>query len=192
MTTPRTRRTAPLLLLPVLLVAACGTERAGAGAAPPRAELEARARAAQTSVDFVYVTEVTGFTVAKQSVGVVGDDGYGAVHTDGSGRMFQLSVERKRGQKGGYRKGATDHRFVRIDGERVITASGELSAVDEQTLRDAVDGAHRANDRELDEVLPEATASGATGGGADVERGDLPADGDGAPVDPVDPESASG
>ncbi|MYZ39069.1 MULTISPECIES: hypothetical protein [unclassified Streptomyces] len=53
----------PLLLLlpaPALTSAACGTERAHAGASADRAELDARARYMQSAIELIRVTEVDG------------------------------------------------------------------------------------------------------------------------------------
>lgn len=52
--------------------------------------------------------------------------------------------------------------------------------MDRDTLRSAAQAAHPADDRELDEVLPEKTAPASP-----VERGDLPPVGDGAPNNDV-------
>jgi hypothetical protein len=53
--------------------------------------------------------------------------------------------------------------------------------VDRDTLRAAAKAAHLADDQELDEILPHQQASASP-----VERGDLPAEGDGAPDNEVD------
>ncbi|MFE1958343.1 hypothetical protein [Streptomyces sp. NPDC059479] len=58
----RTLRRPLLLPLPALALtsAACGTERAHAGATADRAELEARARYMQSAIELIRVTEVDG------------------------------------------------------------------------------------------------------------------------------------
>nr|WP_306292896.1 hypothetical protein [Streptomyces avermitilis] len=89
-----------LLLLPVLL-SACGTEKAGAGgsgadrAEVSRARLDARAAALGVAPELVYVTEAPGFTLAQQSVGVYGGDGFSSVYVSRkTGAQIQLSVDR--------------------------------------------------------------------------------------------------
>ncbi|MGP4050697.1 hypothetical protein [Streptomyces sp. 2A115] len=109
----RAARVLPLLLLPLLLVS-CGTEKAGAGAdsgagagsgagadsgtggaAVDPAELAARAQALGVAPELVYVTEVPGFTVAQQSVGVYGGDGFSAAYSSQEARsQFLLFVDR--------------------------------------------------------------------------------------------------
>ncbi|SDJ61364.1 hypothetical protein [Streptomyces indicus] len=193
----RLARYAPAALLPLLLTA-CGTESAGSGGpAPDRAALEARAQAAQIDIAKVYVTEAEGFELASQSVGVVGADGFQAtyIRKDTPAAQLTLSVdagtmdaascpgpESARCERDGehwYRSTDAGHAYVLpVDGV-LVRLSADRSAVDRETLREAAEKAHRASDAELDAVLPES--SGGTGG---VERGDLPAEGDGAPQDP--------
>ncbi|MDX3072580.1 hypothetical protein [Streptomyces sp. MI02-7b] len=189
------RRALPLLLLPVVVTsAACGTESAN------RPELEARARALGIARDMVYVTDVPGYTLAAQSVGVVGDHGYGAFYSSPGGGMIAIRVDERRGdpvacsdpdtrpatERGSceqdeswYRASGTGHEYVFQDGGRVIRLSGDRAGVTRDVLRRAAEHAHQADDRELAGVLP----TGGVGPGP-VERGDLPADGDGAPQDP--------
>ncbi|MGW1292306.1 hypothetical protein [Streptomyces sp. NPDC002533] len=220
----RSPRLRPLLLtttLTMTLVLAltatgCGTEPApdiraagpsgSAGPAPGRAELEARAAALQTVVEHVWVTESAGFALARQSVGVLGDDGFGSVYTDPDGKQIRLSVERlphadadcTDGPASGsdqeplvtceqdgerwYRATETGHAYAREQGDLVVTLSGTRQDVDRATLRAAALAAHRADDYELDQVLPPA---GEASGRQPVERGDLPPVGDGAPNNEV-------
>ncbi|WKX72142.1 hypothetical protein [Streptomyces sp. XD-27] len=178
----------PLLLLPLALTA-CGTETSAAAADGfDRAELEARARALGTELDMVYVTDIPGYKVAPQSVGVIGDHGFGSFYVDsGSGRI-ELRVDERRGAPTGERDGESwysaeggTHEYVREDGGRVISLSADQDDVTRDTLRKAVEQAHQADDDELAEVLPPVRNGGGQGG---TERGDLPATGDGAPQDP--------
>ncbi|MDQ0986903.1 hypothetical protein [Streptomyces sp. V2I9] len=196
--------------------AGCGTEpppdaraadpSGSAVPAPDRAELEARARAARTVPEHVWVTEADGFALARRSVGVLGDDGFGSAYTSPDGGRIQLSVERRphavadctdaaahpAGRKppatcerdGGQWYSATEsgHAYAREQGGLVVTLSGTRQEVDRATLRAAALAAHRADDRELDEVLPPAGPDSAE---RPVERGDLPPVGDGAPDNDV-------
>ncbi|MGY3679857.1 hypothetical protein [Streptomyces sp. TE33382] len=206
----------PVLL--VLTLAACGTEQApgpdadGPGAAAPsvpvpgRAALEARAAAIQTTTGHVYVTEVPGYALARQSVGVLGDDGFGSFYVAAGGKRVQLSVERgtltaancaagplpgggpgtpaacERDGENWYRSTPEGHEYARAEGEVVVRVGGARDEVDRDTLRAASEAAHRADDRELDEILPPA---GQAPGAGPVERGDLPPVGDGAPNNEV-------
>ncbi|MEU1089377.1 hypothetical protein ABZ401_21600 [Streptomyces sp. NPDC005892] len=194
----------PALL--VLTLVGCGTEHVGTGSRAPEdvpdsAELEARATALQTRTDRVYVTEVAGYTLATQSVGVLGDDGFGSSYTDRNGHVIQLGVERaghspadcgkkpptdgaadytvcEREGESWYRATALGHAYARAEGDLVVTVSAALPGVDRATLRTAADAAHLADDAELDTILPPL---GGAPGSQPVERGDLPPEGDGAP-----------
>ncbi|MFI8268557.1 hypothetical protein [Streptomyces rubiginosohelvolus] len=225
--TPRSRspRLRPLLLTPTLTMTlalalaatGCGTEPApgsqtaadrssSADPAPGRAELEARASAAQLVAEHVWVTEAAGYALARQSVGVLGDDGFGSVYTEPDGGQIRLSVERlphadanctdgpasgsaqeplvacERDGEQWYRATESDHAYAREQGGLVVTLSGTRQEVDRATLRAAARAAHRADDYELDQVLPPA---GEGAGRQPVERGDLPPVGDGAPNNDV-------
>ncbi|MZG03188.1 hypothetical protein [Streptomyces sp. SID5614] len=225
--TPRSRspRLRPLLLTPTLTVTlalalaatGCGTEPApgsrtaadrssSAGPAPGRAELEARASAAQLVAEHVWVTEAEGYALARQSVGVLGDDGFGSVYTEPDGGQIRLSVERlphadadctegpapgsaqeplvvcERDGDQWYSATESGHAYAREQDGLVVTLSGTRQEVDRATLRAAARAAHRADDYELDQVLPPA---GEGAGRQPVERGDLPPVGDGAPNNDV-------
>ncbi|MEE1757315.1 hypothetical protein [Streptomyces sp. SP18CS02] len=187
-------RPLPLLLLPLIaLTAACGTETAG-GSAPDRGTLEARAAAAQTRTEHVYVIEADGFELAKQSVGVLGDDGFQSTYVATGGGRITVSVDRgtvddgscpaippvsrscEKDGPGWYRSSGAAHEYALTENGLRVQISAESSAVSRDVLRAAAGSAHRADDRELDEVLPEHTAPAGP-----VERGDLPPVGDGAP-----------
>ncbi|MFF3287046.1 hypothetical protein [Streptomyces sp. NPDC003023] len=203
------RRILPLFLLPLVLTA-CGTKSAGGGV--DRTELEARARALGTEPDMVYVTDVPGYTLARQSVGVIGDHGFGGFYTRPGGGMIELRVDEAGGdpvdcaEQGGdgaagrrtvcekdgrswYRATDTAHEYVREDGGRVIRLSADLDGVSRETLRSAADNAHQADEEELAEVLPAASGEDGESG---TERGDLPPAGDGAPQDPAGATAGTG
>ncbi|CAM5683688.1 hypothetical protein SVIOM342S_06938 [Streptomyces violaceorubidus] len=77
-----------MLLLAPLLLTAYGSEKAGGPgpsgpASAPAAdagtgELASRAQAMGAAPELVYVTEAAGSTLAQQSVGVLGDEGFSA------------------------------------------------------------------------------------------------------------------
>lgn len=104
-------RVLPVLVLAPLLLTACGSEKAGdpgpsasasapasaAGpaAAPGTGELASRAQAMGVAPELVYVTEAPGFTLAQQSVGVLGDEGFSATWVDGgTNALLRLAVDR--------------------------------------------------------------------------------------------------
>ncbi len=104
--------------------------------------------------------------------------------TDGSapadGQEAPVTCERDGGQW--YRATESDHAYAQERGGLVITVNGAREQVDRATLRSAAPAAHRADDHELDRVLPPA---GDGTGQQPVERGDLPPVGDGAPDNEV-------
>ncbi|MCT4355363.1 hypothetical protein M5362_19700 [Streptomyces sp. Je 1-79] len=187
-------RLAVLLLLPLALaVTGCGTKVLGA-TPPDRAELQARARALQTLPEHVYVTEADGFELAEQSVGVLGGDGFSATYVSKTGGQITIGVDRgtvdektcaaeasasgacEKDGKGWYRASGGRHAYLRTENGLRIQLTADTAGVDRAVLRAAAEKAHRADDAELDAVLPEET-----GPGEPVERGDLPPVGDGAP-----------
>ncbi|GAB2716702.1 hypothetical protein [Streptomyces bullii] len=194
----RRLRTLPALcVLPVLLTA-CGTEKAGTGSPADPAELASRARASGIAPEHVYVTEVSGFTLAQQSVGVYGGDGFSATYVSAQGGgQLHLRVDRgtmtaescprrpvgtasgarttcERDGEAWYRSGGGQREYAVPKKGHVVRITGE--GVERDVLRQAARSVHRPSDAELDTLLP--PASGPT---EPVERGDLPPVGDGAP-----------
>jgi hypothetical protein len=202
-----------VLLLPLVLplvLSGCGTEVAGAGGGGSVDSAELRKRAGESALEHVYVTEIPGFTLAAQSAGVIGNDGFSGTYVSKeSGGQIQLSVDRGKlppeGCGGCVKDGANWYSAVggggtysRAEGGHVVRLIG--TGVDRATLRKAAEKAHHASPAEMDAVLPEAGAAkgagGVTGGGGptgggdstgggQVERGDLPPVGDGAPRNDV-------
>ncbi|WP_328874574.1 hypothetical protein OHT76_33445 [Streptomyces sp. NBC_00287] len=171
-----------LFLMSVLLTA-CGSEKS---AADP-AELASRAEALGIAPEHVYVTEAPGFTLAQQSVGVIGGDGFSAVYVaKEGGAQLQLSVDRGTMTADTCAQGATapceregdawyrGQEYAIPKKGHVVRVSGE--GVPRDVLKEAALAVHRPSDAELDALLPAAPA-----GGGSVERGDLPPEGDGAP-----------
>ncbi|MBB5122401.1 hypothetical protein AF335_26045 [Streptomyces eurocidicus] len=164
-----------------------------------RSQLEARARAIGTSADMVYVIKVPGFVLAQQSVGVSGDDGFsGSYVFQGAsrGKGGPVTVRAERGPRqdcprtparGGetceregelvFRTGDGEQRYELADGGHVITVSARPEEAERSLLREAARSVHRADDEELDRVLPPVR-----GRPMDMPpRGDLPSHGGGAP-----------
>ncbi|MEV5146393.1 membrane lipoprotein [Streptomyces sp. NPDC052727] len=184
----RIARALPLILLLPALLTACGTEKADTGdarepasgdsrdpASPSvrRAELNARLRALGIAPELVYVTDVPGFTLAQQSVGVNGDDGFSAAYWAENGAVLHLYAER--GSAADCPEGYTC--LAPAKGQ-VVRISGEKVAAD--VLRGAADAVHRPAPAELAALLPAAPTATAP-----VRRGDLPSYGDGAPDNSV-------
>ncbi|GGQ79403.1 hypothetical protein [Streptomyces flaveolus] len=211
----RRARVLPLLLLPPLLLTACGTQRAADGpvaaAAPTEAapagaeELENRAQALGIAPDLVYVTRAPGLTLAQQSVGVLGDDGFSATYLTGSGALVRLSVERgsmtedtcpgrpvgdstggratcERDADAWYRTGGGQHEYALPKNGHVVRLSAEADAVPREVLSEAAEAVHRPDNAEAAATLPSPRPAA----GTPVERGDLPPVGDGAPDNSVD------
>ncbi|MGW5563529.1 hypothetical protein ACWEWD_08925 [Streptomyces tendae] len=220
----RHARVLPVLVLAPLLLTACGSEKAGdpgpsvsasasapASAAGPAAdpgtgELASRAQAMGVAPELVYVTEAPGFTLAQQSVGVLGDDGFSATWVDGeTNTLLRLAVDRgtvtadtcpeqpvgdmsgehttcERDGSAWYRTGAGRHEYALPEEGHVVRVSAETDAVPRDVLRAAALAAHRPDAAETDALLPSVEPAPAT----PVERGDLPPYGDGAPDNHVD------
>ncbi|MFF9454133.1 hypothetical protein [Streptomyces flaveolus] len=211
----RRARVLPLLLLPPLLLTACGTQRpaddpAAAAASTEAAsagteELENRAQALGIAPELVYVTRTPGLTLAQQSVGVLGDDGFSATYLTGSGALVRLSVERgtmtedtcpnrpvgdstggraacERDAEAWYRAGGGQHEYALPEDGHVVRLSAEADAVPREVLREAAEAVHRPDAAEAAATLPSPRPAA----GTPVERGDLPPVGDGAPDNSVD------
>ncbi|EMF53546.1 MULTISPECIES: hypothetical protein [Streptomyces] len=211
----------PLALLPSLLLTACGTDkvvdtgRAPLAPVPDRAELTARAEALGFAPGLVYVTEAPGFTLARQSVGVYGADGFSAaywsrrnsaqllLHVDRGTMTAESCPERPlgRGTEGPvgcerdgdawYRTSAGQHEYAVPRDGHLVLISAATDAVDRATLRTAARAAHRPTDAELACILPRSRhdeprpALSSPHDGQPAERGDLPPVGDGAPDNEV-------
>ncbi|RKN47138.1 hypothetical protein [Streptomyces hoynatensis] len=151
---------------------------------PERAELAARATALGTPLDLVYALDVPGFALARQSVGPAGDDGFQATWvSDADGRLIHLMVEDLGRPDADLHYDDGVRGFVRTEEGRTVTVDADPADVPRDVLREAAESAHPAGPTELAEILPEPQQS------QPVERGDLPPEGDGAPLNP---EGASG
>ncbi len=204
----------PLALLPALL-AACGTEEVVVGdrepvaPLPDRAELYARAEALGLAPGLIHVTESPGFTLARQSVGVYGDDGFSAAYrSHENSAQLLLLVDRgtmtaadcpeepvgrgtgevvhcERDGETWYRTSAGRHEYAVPEDGHLLRISAAETAVDRGALRAAALHAHRPTDAELAFLLPPRHRDIPPLRGVPVERGDLPPAGDGAPREPV-------
>lgn len=163
-----------ILLVPVLpFAAACGSE-----AAASDAELADRAASVGVDPEVVYAVSLDGFAPASQSAGVHGDAGFGIAYTSPAGGTAMLTTDPSGTAGPGCVSSGGQHACVAVHDGVVVTLSAPADAVDEDTLRAAVEGAHRPTADEL-----AALFEAAPDGGEPVERGDLPPAGDGAPID---------
>ncbi|WP_067140103.1 hypothetical protein [Microtetraspora malaysiensis] len=187
-----------VLSLGLLAAAACGT-----GASYSQALID-RARAQGTAPDLIYAVEIPGFELAEQSVGVVGEDGFGAVYTSPPGRQVELRVNRgtfgdavcaetpifdaepgsavtcDHDEAGWYRSGGGRHEYVAVRGDHLIRLVGRPGEVARDALKSAVAGARNA--------VGDGTSTGdGSPPPSPVQRGDLPTHGDMAPDNHVGP-----
>ncbi len=197
----RAARALPLLLVLPALLTACGTQKARSGpepaasgsrpaasasgqtaagssqesasAAPGQAEMDERLRALGIAPELVYVTEAPGFTLAQQSIGVNGDDGFSVAYWAKNGAILHLYAER-----GSAADCPRDHVCRAPAKGQVVRLYGEKVAPD--VLRRAADALHRPTPGELVPLLPSPRTATAP-----VQRGDLPPNGDGAPDNSV-------
>ena len=149
------------------------------------------ARVAPVGIDpaLVYVTDVDGFELATQSVGVVGDDGMSASYMRfEAGRTG--SVLLTTGRTAAAPDAASDVACADLPDAsatvlRCVVEIGDVRVllegedVDAATLREAAAGVRVPRADELDTLFEELPTPGPP-----VERGDLPPEGDGAPMDP--------
>ncbi|WP_019435663.1 hypothetical protein [Streptomyces sp. AA0539] len=230
------RLPAAVLLLPVLALplASCGSETPAAPAsevteesgAPPASSSPAQPpeeSPAGTGEETVFpgvdpgliqLTEIPGYTLAPQSAGVVGEDGWGVSYVAASGSTIELRVERAEpgaadtGISADKAAGITEFHRI-LDGLRVSVITTDPD-IDPDVLRAALEAARPADAAEVvsaqeeaardlaGEAQPTAGQAGSAQPGKEPasgpqpspgERGDLPPVGDGAPVQP---EGASG
>lgn len=180
-------RTARMLLPLALLslpLTACGTEkvvvagREPLATAPVRAELHARAKALGFAPGLVYVTEAPGFTLARQSIGVYGHDGFSSAYrsrrnsaqllllVDRGTMTAESCPEQPLGQDTGepvscerdgdawYRISAGQHEYAVPGAGHVVRVSAVTTMVDRTALRTAALSAHPPTDSELAQLLP--------------------------------------
>ncbi|MDY0828111.1 hypothetical protein SK224_03110 [Microbacterium sp. BG28] len=201
------RASRPLLgvLLALVTVVAAGCASSGGGPASAD-EIAERVGAAGISTDLVFTTEVTGYTLAPQSVGVWNDEGMSATWMrDGSGAMISLRTQRgditaetcatlpmwddtetpvtcteQDGIWHRERNGAHEDIAVR-DGAWVLIVGSAGATADE--IDAAAKAVHVPSSTELDRMFSDTPRTPPT----PVERGDLPDNGDGAPIQPSGP-----
>ena len=179
------RRVALVIALPLALGACAGSAGAGEPATPD--VIAARSEPAGIAADLVYTADVDGFDLVTQAVGPFGTDGMSAIWTRSGGddyAVVTLTTDRIPDPDAvpcdelGDQAGAAELRCgVVVDGVHV-TLAGE--GVDGGRLREIAETVHVPSEGELSRLFAELPAPDGP-----VERGDLPAEGDGAPDNSV-------
>jgi hypothetical protein len=182
----RTRCAAVVLALPASLVlgacAGLGGAEGATGEPVQPASIAAWSEPAGIAPGLVYVTDVEGFELATQSVGVFGDDGMSAVYMRSGAAMasVMLTTSRDPAVEVVPCAGLPDssESMLRCATERDgvhIVLDGE--GVDAATLRAAAEAVRVPGADELEHLFSDVPTVQVP-----VERGDLPAEGDGAPL----------
>lgn len=187
------RRVLPILL-GLAVLSGCGTEGALSQAALDQA------RAQGVAPDLIYVVDLPGYELAEQSIGGVGDEGFGAFYVSPEGGQVELRIDRgtfsdalcadtpvkdaeptaavrcERDEVGWYRVAGGRHEYTAVSGDHYIRLNGRVGEADRAALKAAVAGARHVTGEGSGTPLPPRTP---------VERGDLPTNGDGAPNNDV-------
>lgn len=188
-----TRCAAIVLAVPAILaLGACAGAAGAAGAGDPAqpTAIATWSEPAGIAPELVYVTDIEGFELNTQSVGVVGDDGMSAIYArydDGAVATVMLTTSRDPApdvvQCAELPDSAEPEPALRCAVERgVVHVALEGADVEAAALRAAAEAVRVPSADELghlfaDVPLPEAP----------VERGDLPLEGDGAPLNEPGP-----
>lgn len=191
-----------------LLLSGCATPAAQGGAADAAEPDAIASRAASLGIapDLVYTTAVDGWLLAPQSVGVNGSEGMTAAWTaDGSAAILMLRTDRGEltadtcaamplwdasdapvtcTEEGGvwHRSGGGVDEYATSSEGAIIWVIG-MNAAPTEDLKAAAQAVHVPSEAELQLLFSDAP----TGAATPAERGDIPENGDGAPVDPVGP-----
>lgn len=179
-----TRRAAIVLAVPAILALGGCAGSGGAGDPALPTAIAAWSEPAGIAPDLVYVTDVEGFELSTQSVGVMGDEGMSATYVRYDGEALatvMLTTSRdltssdvpcaelpdSSGAEPALRCAvARGVASVALDGEDVEPA----------TMRAAAEALRVPRVDELDHLFADVQVAEAP-----VERGDLPSEGDGAP-----------
>ena len=182
-----TRRAAILLVVPAILTLGACAGGAGAGDPAQPTAIATWSEPAGIAPELVYVTGIEGFELATQSVGVMGDDGMSAIYVRSGGAAVGTvmlatsrgpdpdvvpcstlpdSAEPEPALRCAVERGAI---HVALDGVDVAAA----------TMRAAAEAVRAPRTDELDHLFADAPKAQTP-----VTRGDLPPNGDGAPLDP--------
>ncbi len=181
-----------LVVVPgVLALGACGGfagagERATATDAADRTAIATWSEPAGIAADLVYVTEIDGFDLATQSVGVMGDDGMSAFYVqhavEGVGTVALTTARDPAASVVSCAElpdaSRTPVRCSVARGAAHVVLEGQ--DVEPSTVRAAAEAVRVPTADELGDLFAGLPQKPHT----PVERGDLPPGGDGAPLDP--------
>lgn len=188
----RPRRAVVVLLVPALLALGACAGRAGAEGvtttdpAQPTA-IAAWSEPAGIAPELVYVTGVEGFELATQSVGVMGDDGMSAAYVrSGGGAVGTVMLTTSRDPAPNVvacaelPDSSEPQPVLRCAVERGdVHVALDGADVEAATMRAAAEGVRVPGAEELGHLFADVPTTEVP-----VERGDLPPNGDGAPLDP--------
>lgn len=157
----------------------------GSGTALSQAAMD-QARRQGAAPDLMYVVDLPGFELVEQSVGGVNEEGFGAFYTAPDGRRVEMRIDRgpykcvgtcERDGGGWYTVNEGNQEYIAVRKDHYIRLICPVGQVDRAVLKQAAQSARPAV----------ATGSPAPAPPAPVERGDLPSNGDGAPIQPTGP-----
>ena len=181
-----TARSAAIALVVLALAGCAGGLGTRDGASPT--EIARWSEAVGIAPELVYVTEIDGFTLNTQSVGVMGDDGMSAIYVRQDGEALSivaLTTSREAGPDDvpcadlpDAPEPAPALRCVVDRGDASIALDGEGVAA--ATLRAAAEAVRVPPQNDLDQLFSDVPVPEEP-----VERGDLPPEGDGAPINDV-------
>ncbi|MCA2176303.1 hypothetical protein LDL08_08920 [Nonomuraea glycinis] len=170
-----------LALLALVVLSACGS-----GSALSQAVIDQATRQG-VAPDLMYVVDLPGYELAEQSVGAVNEEGFGAFYTASDGRQVEMRVDRgpytcagtcERDGDGWYTEHEGRQEYVAVRADHYVRLICPDGQVDRAVLKQAAEGARP--------VVGDGTPAPAP---SRVERGDLPENGDGAPIQPTGPGS---
>ncbi|QKJ20958.1 hypothetical protein [Microbacterium hominis] len=186
------------------MLSGCATAASGAAADP--ATIAERASVVGIAPDLVYTTSVDGYDLAPQSVGPGAADGMSATwFHNGTGAMVTIRTDRGEltaescaemplwdGSDGAvtcteqdgvwHRTAGGAEEYIAVLDGAMIRVTG-LNEAPTEDLRAAAQAVHVPSEAELALLFSDLP----TEPPQPVERGDLPDNGDGAPIDPVGP-----
>lgn len=174
----------PSLALPALLSLIVLLSGCGSGAALSQSVIDQATRQG-VAPDLMYVVDLPGYELAEQSVGVVDEEGFGAFYTSPDGKQVEMRVDRgtyectgtcERDGDGWYTERDGRQEYVAVRAGHHIRLACPAGQVERAVLKQAAEGAHPA----VGDGTPAPPPS-------QVERGDLPKNGDGAPIQPTGP-----
>jgi hypothetical protein len=186
----RARRVAIVLAVPAILALGACAGCGGAGDPAQPTAIATWSEPAGIAPELVYVTDVEGFELATQSVGVVGGDGMSASYVRSGGRAVgtvMLTTSRDLAPNvvpcAELPDSSEPEPVLRCAVERGdVHVALDGVDVEAATLRAAAEAVRVPSVDELGQLFADVPIAGTP-----VERGDLPPNGDGAPINTPGP-----